>query len=68
VYIHKTKRDHDGNLQQYKARWVVECYLQEEGIDYSKTFAVVVRSTTYKLMFALVLCTIVSVTTLMFWC
>jgi hypothetical protein len=39
---------------RYKSRWVVRGFEQQEGFNYNKTFAVVVKLISYKLLFAIV--------------
>jgi len=53
-WVFKTKYNLKGLVEKYKARWVIKGFLQKEGVDFFETFASVVRSTTYKLIFALV--------------
>jgi hypothetical protein len=52
-WIFKTKLDSTGNIARYKARYVVRGFEQKHGIDYSFTFAPVVKSSSYRLLFAL---------------
>ncbi|KAI0994487.1 hypothetical protein K3495_g13695, partial [Podosphaera aphanis] len=51
--VFKTKRDKNGNILKYKARWVVRGFEQKEGIDFNQTFASTCSSTTWKLAIAL---------------
>jgi hypothetical protein len=45
--------DANGELKiRYKARWVAKSYLQRHGIDFDQTWASVVKSMTYKVLFA----------------
>ena len=45
-WVFKIKRGADGQIIQYKARWVVKGYEQRYGLDYDQTFAGVVRAAT----------------------
>ena len=49
----KRKRDIDGNIKRYKARWVARGFEQREGVDYFETFAAVVKPQTNKVLFAM---------------
>ena len=48
----KLKKDCFGHILKYKARWVAHGYKQEKRLDYVKTFAAVVKSMSYKCLFA----------------
>ena len=52
--IYRHKRGPKGEIIRYKARQVVRGDQQKEGIDYTKTFATVVKPMSYKLIFAIV--------------
>ena len=47
-WVFKIKKDRDGKVLKYKARWVVHDYKQKEGLDYLDTFATVVKPVSYK--------------------
>ncbi|SLM35049.1 gag-pol polyprotein [Lasallia pustulata] len=51
-WIYKIKRDGQGNITRYKARWVVRGFEQVEGIDYNETYAAVLKPMSYKTLFA----------------
>ncbi|XP_052622671.1 uncharacterized mitochondrial protein AtMg00820-like [Lactuca sativa] len=42
-WIFKNKIDKEGNIIRNKARIVIKCYSQQEGIDYEETFAPIAR-------------------------
>lgn len=52
-WVFKIKRGHAGQILRYKARWVVRGFEQREGIDYTETFASVVKPMSYKAIFAI---------------
>nr|GFB19748.1 zinc finger, CCHC-type [Tanacetum cinerariifolium] len=43
----------DGNIDKYKARLVIQCFRQKEGIDLVNTYAPVARISTIRLLLAL---------------
>ena len=47
------KLDADDQIERYKARWVVQGFLQRKGIDYDKTYAPVVAGSTIRTVFAI---------------
>ncbi|TPX48713.1 DNA-directed DNA polymerase [Chytriomyces confervae] len=54
-WVHKRKQDTAGVFEKYKSRLVVWGFTQVEGVDYDKTFAPVVRSTTIKVLISIML-------------
>ena len=52
-WIFKKKKDVNGQVQKYKARLVAKGYDQEYGIDYSETFAPVLKYKTLRVILAL---------------
>ena len=52
-WVFTVKRGPKGEILRYKARWVVLGCSQREGLDYTETFASVVKPMSYKALFAL---------------
>ncbi|XP_044717342.1 reverse transcriptase (RNA-dependent DNA polymerase) domain-containing protein [Hirsutella rhossiliensis] len=52
-WVYRLKRGTDGQIVRHKARFVAKGYEQQEGIDYSETFASVVRPESYRTIFAI---------------
>jgi hypothetical protein len=52
-WVYKLKRDDDGVIQRYKARWVVKGFMQQYGLDFDETFASVVKPMAFRALFAL---------------
>ena len=51
-WVFTIKRDEDGKICRYKARWVAKGYLQKAGIDYDQTYAAVMRIQTSRAIIA----------------
>jgi len=51
-WVYKIKRDSQGCISQYKARWVVKGYKQRYGINYNETFAGVAKAIALKVLWA----------------
>lgn len=49
-WVYKVKRDLDGNIARFKARWVVKGYLQQFGVDYDQTFAAIVKPMAFSVL------------------
>jgi hypothetical protein len=51
--VYKHKRGAKNEVIQHKSRYVIQGFKQQKGLDYNKTFALVVKLISYKLLFAL---------------
>ena len=52
-WVYKVKLKKDGSIERFKARLIVKGYSKVEGIDYDKTFALVTRYDSLRLLIAL---------------
>ena len=52
--MYKVKRDVNGKIARFKARWVVKDYLQQFDVDFDQTFATVVKPIAFRVLFAIV--------------
>src|SRR5271168_4978516 len=52
-WVFKVKRDQDGNIVKFKARYVAKGYMQIYGLDYTNTYANVADIDTIRLLLAM---------------
>ena len=50
-WVFRIKFGVDGRIIKYKTRWVVHGYKQQEGVDYNKTWAGVVKPSSFRSLF-----------------
>lgn len=53
MWVFKVKKNVNGAIAKFKARWVVQGYFQQFGIDFNQTFAAVVKPMVFKVLFAI---------------
>ena len=54
-WIYKIKRHTDGTIERYKARLMTKGYTQEYGLDYIKTFSLVIKPITIRTVISVAL-------------
>ena len=52
-WVFKLKRDQDGNIIRFKARYIVKGYMQRLSVDYTNTYANVADINTIQLLLAI---------------
>lgn len=52
-WVYKIIQDVNGNIAQFKAKWMVKTHLQQFGVDFDKTFATVVKLMAFRILFAI---------------
>lgn len=53
IWVFKIKRKQDGSIDRYKARLVTKGYNQREGLNYYKTFVLVIKMKNVRVLLAL---------------
>jgi hypothetical protein len=53
-WVYKMKYDSKGNVERFKARLVVNGFMQREGIDYNETFSPVLCKDSFRIIMTLV--------------
>ena len=52
-WVFKIKKDENGNIERYKARWVARGFTQQHKVDFNEIFAPVVRYSSVRTLLAL---------------
>lgn len=52
-WIYRVKRDVDGNIACFKARWIVKGYLQQFRVDLAQSFAALLKPMAFRVFFAI---------------
>lgn len=52
-WAYEVKRDVDGSITRFKARWLVKDYLQQYGVDFDQTYAAVVKPMAFRVLSAI---------------
>lgn len=52
-WVYKVKRDVEGKICRFKARWVVKGYLQQFGINFNQTYVAVIKPMAFRVFFAI---------------
>ena len=52
-WVYRIKRRVVGSIERYKARLIARGFTQQEGIDYSETFSLVIKHATIRLVFSI---------------
>ena len=52
--MYKYKHSLNSEILQYKLRWIVRGFKQQEGLNYYKTFTLVIKLISYKLLFTII--------------
>lgn len=54
MWIFKVKKNVNGAVSRFKARWVVRRYLQQFDINFDQTFATIIKPMAFRVLFAIV--------------
>jgi hypothetical protein len=52
-WVYKTKLNSEGKIERYKVRWVVKGFLQLFRLNYTETFANMVKPNAFRALFAI---------------
>jgi transposase InsO family protein len=52
-WVFRIKKDQDGNIDRYKARWVARGFTQKHGVDFTEIFAPTIKAASVRLLLAL---------------
>jgi hypothetical protein len=53
MWIYKVKSDTEGAVSRFKTRFVAKCCSRRAGLDYTKTFSLVIRMANFMLVLAI---------------
>jgi hypothetical protein len=53
-WVFKFKKDSHEEILRYKTRWVIRDFEQQESVNYHETYALMIKSINYKIIFVIV--------------
>jgi hypothetical protein len=53
-WVYKIKKEKHDEILRYKTRWVIRRFEQIERLNYTKTFALMIKSMNYKIMYVII--------------